>query len=44
MSEFRWAALIALWSMLIGPVLDFTSPAPTKAQSRPSQARLVPSR
>jgi hypothetical protein len=28
--EFRWVALIALWTMLIGPVLDL-APGTSKA-------------
>ena len=42
MVEFRWAALIALWSMLVGPIFDLSAPASPKAQSRaprPAQVR-----
>lgn len=28
MIEFRWIALIALWTMLIGPILDQAAPTP----------------
>lgn len=29
--EFRWVALIALWTMLIGPILDQSAPTPRGA-------------
>jgi hypothetical protein len=38
MIEFRWVALIALWTILIGPVLDRPADA-TTAQSRNAPAR-----
>jgi len=44
MVEFRWAALIAVWSLLVGPVLDLTSPGATKAQTRSANVRLGPPR
>jgi hypothetical protein len=39
MVEFRWAVLIALWTMFIGPVLDLGSQHSSRAHSRPTQAR-----
>ena len=35
MIEFRWVVVLALWTLLIGPVLDFTQPAPT-ARAKPA--------
>lgn len=29
MIEFRWVVLLALWTLLIGPIVDFTQTAPT---------------
>jgi hypothetical protein len=28
MIEFRWVVFLALWTLLIGPVCDFTQTAP----------------
>jgi hypothetical protein len=35
--EFRWAAIIALWTLLVGPVFDVAT-KPAKARSRYGQA------
>jgi len=32
MIEFRWVVFLALWTLLIGPVVDFTQNAPTAQQ------------
>ena len=32
MIEFRWVIFLALWTLLIGPVIDFTQNAPTAQQ------------
>jgi hypothetical protein len=37
MIEFRWVALITLWTMLIGPVFDL-SPSASRAQQTRTQA------
>jgi hypothetical protein len=34
MIEFRWVMLLALWTLLIGPVVDLTQNAPTAQQTR----------
>ncbi len=34
MIEFRWVILLALWTLLIGPVMDLTQNAPTATQER----------
>lgn len=38
MIEFRWVAVIALWTMLIGPVMDMPFGAP-KAQPKVAKQR-----
>jgi hypothetical protein len=35
--EFRWVILLTLWTLLIGPVLDFTQSAPTA----PARAKMA---
>jgi hypothetical protein len=32
MIEFRWVVFLACWTLLIGPVVDFTQTAPTAQQ------------
>jgi hypothetical protein len=32
MIEFRWVVFLALWTLMIGPVFDFTQNAPTAQQ------------
>ncbi len=40
--EFRWVIFLTLWTLLIGPVLDFTqSSAPSASVSR---AKAVPAK
>ena len=34
MIEFRWIVFLTLWTLLIGPVLDFTQSSPTAQQPR----------
>jgi hypothetical protein len=36
--EFRWVVFLTLWTMLIGPVLDFTQNAPTGQAARTKTA------
>jgi hypothetical protein len=36
--EFRWVVLLTLWTLLIGPVLDFTQHAPTGEAARSKNA------
>ena len=36
--EFRWVALIALWTLLIGPVLG----PPVTSPARPAKTHAVP--
>jgi hypothetical protein len=36
--EFRWVVFLTLWTMLIGPVLDFTQNAPTGHAARTKSA------
>jgi hypothetical protein len=43
MIEFRWVALLTLWTMLIGPILDFTQNAPTAQATRAKPAPPVKS-
>jgi hypothetical protein len=39
--EFRWVILLTLWTLLIGPVLDFTQSAQTQVplRAKPANAR-----
>ncbi|MBI2806982.1 MAG: hypothetical protein HYX68_18530 [Planctomycetes bacterium] len=42
MIEFRWVVVLTLWTMLIGPILDFTKSTPTAQATRakaPAKAR-----
>jgi len=39
MIEFRWIAVIALWTILIGPVLDRPADATTAQSQRNAPAR-----
>lgn len=39
--EFRWVAAIALWSMLIGPVLGPPLPTPVPCESASARAPAV---
>jgi hypothetical protein len=42
MIEFRWVVVLTLWTLLIGPILDFTQNAPTAHATRakvPSPAK-----
>jgi len=41
MLEFRWIVLLTLWTLLIGPILDFTQSAPTAQATRSKAARVV---
>ena len=41
MLEFRWIVLLTLWTLLIGPILDFTHSAPTAQATRSKAARVV---
>ena len=38
MIEFRWVVFLVLWTLLIGPVLDFTQSAPSAQQPRAKTA------
>lgn len=40
--EFRWVILLTLWTLLIGPVLDFTQSAPTQTPQRGKTANAKP--
>ncbi len=37
--EFRWVVFLTLWTLLIGPVFDWTHSTPSSAHSR---AKTVP--
>jgi len=41
MLEFRWIVLLTLWTLLIGPILDFTQSAPTAQAIRSKPAPAV---
>jgi len=41
MIEFRWIVLLTLWTLLIGPILDFTQSAPTAQAIRSKPAPAV---
>ena len=41
MLEFRWIVLLTFWTLLIGPILDFTQSAPTAQSTRSKAARVV---
>jgi hypothetical protein len=41
MIEFRWIVLLTLWTLLIGPILDFTQSAPTAQATRSKPAPAV---
>lgn len=32
--EFRWVVVLTLWTLLIGPILDFTHSTPTAHATR----------
>jgi hypothetical protein len=34
MIEFRWIVVLTLWTLLIGPILDFTQNTPTAHATR----------
>jgi hypothetical protein len=34
MIEFRWIVVLTLWTLLIGPILDFTQSTPTVQATR----------
>jgi hypothetical protein len=34
MIEFRWVVLLTMWTLLIGPILDFTQSTPTVQATR----------
>jgi hypothetical protein len=34
MIEFRWVVILTLWTLLIGPILDFTQSTPTAHATR----------
>lgn len=34
MIEFRWVVFLTLWTLLIGPILDFTQSSPTAQATR----------
>lgn len=34
MMEFRWVVLLTLWTLLIGPIVDFTRTSPTAQATR----------
>lgn len=34
MMEFRWVVVLTLWTLLIGPILDFTHSTPTAHATR----------
>lgn len=38
MIEFRWVVFLTLWTLLIGPILDFSSNAPTAPSVRAKAA------
>jgi hypothetical protein len=42
MIEFRWIAFLALWTMMIGPVLDFAQKSPPAQQARAKSASAKP--
>ena len=41
MIEFRWVVFLALWTLLIGPVVDFTQTAPTAQQDHSKVAPIT---
>jgi len=41
MIEFRWVVFLTLWTLLIGPVLDFSQSSPNAQQPR---AKSVPAK
>ena len=40
MMEFRWVIVLALWTLLIGPVLDFTQSNPSTSTARAKTANV----
>ena len=38
MIEFRWVVLLTMWTLLIGPILDFTQSTPTVQATRAKTA------
>jgi hypothetical protein len=44
MIEFRWMVFLTLWTLLIGPVMDFTQSAPTAQATRSKPAPAVKSK
>jgi len=40
--EFRWTALIALWTLLSGPIFGGHSVAPAKVKERPAISTELP--
>jgi hypothetical protein len=34
MIEFRWVVILTLWTLLIGPILDFSISGPTAQATR----------
>ncbi|MBI3822039.1 MAG: hypothetical protein HY289_05080 [Planctomycetes bacterium] len=41
MIEFRWVIFLALWTLLIGPILDFAPSTPTAQATRTKTAPAV---
>jgi len=41
MIEFRWVIVLTLWTLLIGPILDFTQSTPTAHATRAKNAPSV---
>jgi hypothetical protein len=41
MIEFRWIVLLALWTLLIGPVLDFSRNAEPRLKAIPVKTKIV---
>lgn len=40
MIEFRWVVVLTLWTLLIGPILDFTQSTPTAHATRSKTATI----
>jgi hypothetical protein len=40
MMEFRWVIVLALWTLLIGPVLDFTQSTSNSPTARAKTANV----
>lgn len=41
MIEFRWIVFLTLWTILVGPILDFTPSTPTAQATRTKTAPIA---